>query len=61
MLSKKKKDFIVIIDLNSCAFFDVNCEHESDTQFIQVEGLAKHLRCVGIDAAIPYSRKPEPR
>lgn len=27
----------------------------------QVEGLAKHLRCVGIDAAIPYSKKPEPR
>jgi len=28
---------------------------------IQVEGLAKHLRCVGIDAAVPYSRKPETR
>ncbi|KAI9071045.1 hypothetical protein K1719_046990 [Acacia pycnantha] len=28
---------------------------------IMVEGLAKHLRCVGIDAAIPYSKKPEPR
>ncbi|KAG9452678.1 hypothetical protein H6P81_005582 [Aristolochia fimbriata] len=26
-----------------------------------VEGLAKHLRCVGIDAAVPFSRKPEPR
>ncbi|KAK1409088.1 hypothetical protein QVD17_35613 [Tagetes erecta] len=28
---------------------------------VMVEGLAKHLRCVGIDAAVPYSRKPEPR
>ncbi|OVA06330.1 3'-5' exonuclease domain [Macleaya cordata] len=28
---------------------------------VMVEGLAKHLRCVGIDAAIPYSRKPEAR
>ncbi|XP_057950829.1 uncharacterized protein LOC131145650 isoform X3 [Malania oleifera] len=28
---------------------------------VMVEGLAKHLRCVGIDAAIPYSRKPESR
>lgn len=27
----------------------------------QVEGLAKHLRCVGIDAAVPYSKKPESR
>ncbi|GKD37029.1 ataxia telangiectasia mutated family protein, partial [Tanacetum coccineum] len=26
-----------------------------------VEGLAKHLRCVGIDAAVPYSKKPETR
>lgn len=26
-----------------------------------VEGLARHLRCVGIDAAITSSRKPEPR
>ncbi|MED6186593.1 hypothetical protein PIB30_068193 [Stylosanthes scabra] len=28
---------------------------------VMVEGLAKHLRCVGMDAAIPYSKKPEPR
>ncbi|CAI0397494.1 unnamed protein product [Linum tenue] len=28
---------------------------------VMVEGLAKHLRCVGIDAAIPWSRKPDPR
>ncbi|KAL2550812.1 3'-5' exonuclease domain-containing protein [Forsythia ovata] len=28
---------------------------------VMVEGLAKHLRCVGIDAAIPYSKKPETR
>lgn len=28
---------------------------------VMVEGLAKHLRCVGVDAAIPYSRKPQPR
>ncbi|KAK7320844.1 hypothetical protein VNO77_30694 [Canavalia gladiata] len=28
---------------------------------VMVEGLAKHLRCVGIDAAIPYLKKPEPR
>ncbi|KAK4745422.1 hypothetical protein SAY87_011734 [Trapa incisa] len=28
---------------------------------VMVEGLAKHLRCVGIDAAIPCSKKPEPR
>ncbi|KAF8379983.1 hypothetical protein HHK36_027451 [Tetracentron sinense] len=28
---------------------------------VMVEGLAKHLRCVGIDAAIPSSKKPEPR
>lgn len=28
---------------------------------VMVEGLAKHLRCVGIDAAVPYSRKPETR
>nr|CAB3456480.1 unnamed protein product [Digitaria exilis] len=28
---------------------------------VMIEGLAKHLRCVGIDAAIPSSRKPEPR
>ncbi|CAH1439070.1 unnamed protein product [Lactuca virosa] len=28
---------------------------------VMVEGLAKHLRCVGIDAAVPHSRKPESR
>ncbi|KAJ4829176.1 hypothetical protein Tsubulata_007039 [Turnera subulata] len=28
---------------------------------VMVEGLAKHLRCVGVDAAIPSSKKPEPR
>ncbi|XP_022723217.1 exonuclease mut-7 homolog isoform X2 [Durio zibethinus] len=28
---------------------------------VMVEGLAKHLRCVGVDAAIPHSKKPEPR
>ncbi|KAH7854890.1 hypothetical protein Vadar_018784 [Vaccinium darrowii] len=28
---------------------------------VMVEGLAKHLRCVGIDAAVPYSKKPEIR
>ncbi|XP_072984736.1 uncharacterized protein [Typha latifolia] len=28
---------------------------------VMVEGLAKHLRCVGIDAAIPFVKKPEPR
>ncbi|KAL4298109.1 hypothetical protein GQ457_12G006700 [Hibiscus cannabinus] len=28
---------------------------------VMVEGLAKHLRCVGIDAAIPHSKRPEPR
>ncbi|GAB2265044.1 hypothetical protein Dimus_000111 [Dionaea muscipula] len=28
---------------------------------IMVEGLAKHLRCVGVDAAIPHSKKPESR
>ncbi|XP_076957812.1 uncharacterized protein LOC143633380 [Bidens hawaiensis] len=28
---------------------------------VMVEGLAKHLRCVGIDAAVPYSKKPDTR
>ncbi|XP_074281617.1 uncharacterized protein LOC141606401 isoform X2 [Silene latifolia] len=28
---------------------------------VMVEGLAKHLRCVGIDAAVPYSKKPDSR
>ncbi|KAG6391532.1 hypothetical protein SASPL_149288 [Salvia splendens] len=28
---------------------------------VMVEGLAKHLRCVGIDAAIPHLRKPDTR
>lgn len=28
---------------------------------VMVEGLAKHLRCVGIDAGIPHSKKPESR
>ncbi|OMO93543.1 hypothetical protein COLO4_16809 [Corchorus olitorius] len=28
---------------------------------VMVEGLAKHLRCVGVDAAIPHSKRPEPR
>ncbi|XP_015886621.3 uncharacterized protein LOC107421806 [Ziziphus jujuba] len=28
---------------------------------VMVEGLAKHLRCVGIDAAIPHSKKPDSR
>ncbi|THG22217.1 hypothetical protein TEA_005554 [Camellia sinensis var. sinensis] len=28
---------------------------------VMVEGLAKHLRCVGIDAAVPHSKKPETR
>ncbi|KAK9060849.1 hypothetical protein SSX86_018029 [Deinandra increscens subsp. villosa] len=28
---------------------------------VMVEGLAKHLRCVGIDAAVPFSKKPETR
>ncbi|KAH6838198.1 3'-5' exonuclease domain-containing protein [Perilla frutescens var. hirtella] len=28
---------------------------------VMIEGLAKHLRCVGIDAAIPHLRKPDTR
>ncbi|XP_047065750.1 exonuclease mut-7 homolog isoform X2 [Lolium rigidum] len=28
---------------------------------VMIEGLAKHLRCVGIDAATPSCRKPQPR
>lgn len=28
---------------------------------VMVEGLARHLRCVGIDAAVPFLKKPEPR
>ncbi|KAL6509492.1 hypothetical protein OROGR_022802 [Orobanche gracilis] len=28
---------------------------------VMVEGLAKHLRCVGVDAVIPHSKKPEAR
>ncbi|XP_009608023.1 uncharacterized protein LOC107784932 [Nicotiana tabacum] len=28
---------------------------------VMVEGLAKHLRCVGIDAAVSYSKKPQSR
>ncbi|XP_052192914.1 uncharacterized protein LOC127801647 [Diospyros lotus] len=28
---------------------------------VMVEGLAKHLRCVGLDAAVPYSKKPGTR
>ncbi|CAK9318164.1 unnamed protein product [Citrullus colocynthis] len=28
---------------------------------VMVEGLAKHLRCVGIDAAVPFSKKPDTR
>ncbi|MCD7465826.1 hypothetical protein HAX54_001997 [Datura stramonium] len=28
---------------------------------VMVEGLAKHLRCVGIDAAVPCSKKPQSR
>lgn len=28
---------------------------------VMVEGLARHLRCVGIDAAVPYLKKPESR
>uniref|UniRef100_A0A7N0UGJ0 3'-5' exonuclease domain-containing protein n=1 Tax=Kalanchoe fedtschenkoi TaxID=63787 RepID=A0A7N0UGJ0_KALFE len=28
---------------------------------VMVEGLAKHLRCVGIDAAVPSNKKPEAR
>lgn len=48
-------------NLNSCVFIKFKCEHESGKEFTQVEGLAKHLRCVGIDAAVPSSKKPEPR
>ncbi|CAF2144718.1 unnamed protein product, partial [Brassica napus] len=28
---------------------------------LDVEGLAKHVRCVGIDAAVPPSKKPDSR
>lgn len=28
---------------------------------VMIEGLAKRLRCVGIDAAVPFSKKPESR
>lgn len=42
-----------------CLCFWSMCK--ADGIFIQVEGLAKHLRCVGIDAAIPHSKKPDPR
>ncbi|KZV17210.1 putative exonuclease mut-7 [Dorcoceras hygrometricum] len=28
---------------------------------VMVEGLAKHLRCVGVDAAVPYSKRPDAR
>jgi hypothetical protein len=48
-------------DLNSCGYIKLKREHESGKEFTQVEGLAKHLRCVGIDAAVPNSKKPEPR
>ncbi|CAN6194237.1 unnamed protein product [Urochloa humidicola] len=28
---------------------------------VMIEGLAKYLHCIGIDVAIPSSKKPEPR
>ncbi|XP_075476422.1 uncharacterized protein LOC142517840 [Primulina tabacum] len=28
---------------------------------LMVEGLAKHLRCVGVDATFPYSKRPDAR
>ncbi|KAK8560983.1 hypothetical protein V6N13_026417 [Hibiscus sabdariffa] len=44
--------------------WDVSMGGDGSPKFlcdVMVEGLAKHLRCVGIDAAIPHSKKPEPR
>ncbi|KAL5567728.1 hypothetical protein UlMin_024303 [Ulmus minor] len=44
--------------------FHWSCFHskwEANGTLTQVEGLAKHLRCVGIDAATPYSKKPDSR
>lgn len=39
----------------------INHKHYIIGTFFQVEGLAKHLRCVGIDAAVPNSKKPDSR
>lgn len=50
----------IILSLNS-RVFTLSGKLTPNRMFTQVEGLAKHLRCVGIDAAIPHSKKPEPR
>ncbi|XP_048126927.1 exonuclease mut-7 homolog [Rhodamnia argentea] len=44
--------------------WDISTDGDGCPKFlcdVMVEGLAKHLRCVGIDAAIPHSKKPEAR
>jgi len=55
-IHKKRVLFYCRMNVHKIKMWAWICE-----EFTQVEGLAKHLRCVGIDAAIPYSKKPEPR
>ncbi|KAK9914539.1 hypothetical protein M0R45_038313 [Rubus argutus] len=51
-------------DWKGPAPWDLNLGGDGHPKFlcdVMVEGLAKHLRCVGIDAASPFSKKPESR
>ncbi|KAF5442697.1 hypothetical protein F2P56_035326 [Juglans regia] len=54
-------DVMVLMLLTDQLSVEQSFLHYHHHVFFSVEGLAKHLRCVGIDAAIPYTKKPEPR
>ncbi|CAA0824706.1 3-5 exonuclease domain-containing protein [Striga hermonthica] len=63
-LEHKQKILDILEDWQGPAPWDPSIGGDGCPKFlcdVMVEGLAKHLRCVGIDAAIPYSKKPETR
>ncbi|XP_068651194.1 uncharacterized protein [Aristolochia californica] len=65
LLASKDKEYPEAeIDWQGPAPWDFSIGGDGCPKFlcdVMVEGLAKHLRCVGIDAAIPFSKKPEAR
>ncbi|RID76730.1 hypothetical protein BRARA_B03685 [Brassica rapa] len=68
-ISKKKtrrrdKHLVCSMDWQGPPPWDSSLEGDGCPKFlldVMVKGLAKHVRCVGIDAAVPPSKKPDSR
>lgn len=59
-----EKQVVCFEDWQGVPPWDLSVDGDGCPKFlcdVMVEGLAKHLRCVGIDAAVPFSKKPDSR